>query len=150
MITVDKNLRYKLYWIDYSDSQYLKIDTFIMSEGLKVLDVGYEFASYIKDKNEEEVKIMAQEFLNELMGKFANLDDTSNTIYVVLKNVGILFDSFVSIDPAKYIKDLSRKMGVILLWEGQVGGNNIFFWPNSDDISMNFENINVHKLELEL
>ena len=148
MIHIDKHTRNKIYWIDYSDPQKSYVDGKLKVSSLAVINLGYAFASLIKDKEEAQVRIMATDYLTEVMEAETNLDTSSDLPYVIVKNIGILQEYFLDIYPEKYLLDFSKNTGVILLWEGKVINNQQFLWPDTIEYSLKFSDTNVQKIDL--
>ena len=148
MIHIDKHTRYKIYWIDYSDPRKSFVDNKLQETNLAVLNLGYAFASLIKDKEEGQVRIMATDYLNEVMEAETNLDTLSGLPYVIVKNIGILQEHFLDISPEKYLLDFSKNTGVIILWEGKVINNQQFLWPDTTEYSLKFSDTHVQKIDL--
>ena len=99
MIHIDKHTRNKIYWIDYSDPQKSYVDGKLKESNLAVINLGYAFTSLIKDKEEAQVRIMATDYLTEVMEAEKNLDASSDFPYVIVKNIGILQEHFLDIYP---------------------------------------------------
>ena len=148
MIHIDKHIRNKIYWIDYSDPQKSYVESRLQEYHLTVINLGYAFASLIKDKEESQVKIMSTNYLNEVMEAEKNLDKSSGLPYVIIKNFGVLLEDFMEIYAEKYLLEFSKNNGVILLWEGKVLNNHQFLWPDSNDNSLKFSDTNVQKIDL--
>jgi len=148
MIHIDKHIRNKIYWIDYSDPQKPYVDGKLKESSLAVINLGHVFASLIKDKEEAQVRIMTTDYLDEVMEANTNLDKSSGFPYVIVKNIGLLQEHFLDIYPEKYLLDFSKNTGVILLWEGKVINNQQFFWPETNDYSLKFSDTNVQKIDL--
>ena len=149
MIQFNKHTRHKLYWIDYSDPVKSVVDSILREADLRVLDLGHEFASFIKDKEEGQVRVMATDYLSEVLEMDLNQDINNNLPFVIIKNIGIMFEIFLDIDVERFLKDFSRNTGVVLLWEGPVKDNCHFLWPNSEDYSMKFNDTTIQKIVLE-
>jgi hypothetical protein len=124
------------------------VDEKLKESNLTVINLGYAVASLIKDKEEAQVRIMATDYLTEVMEEETNLDISSGLPYVIVKNIGILQEHFLDIYPEKFLLDFSKNTGVILLWEGVVENNDHFFWPESKDNSLKFSDTNVQKIDL--
>lgn len=148
MIHIDRHTRNKIYWIDYSEPRKSYVDEKLKVSSLAVINLGYAFASLIKDKEEAQVRIMATDYLTEVMEAETNLDTSSGLPYVVVKNVGILQEHFLDIYPEKYLLDLSKNTGVIILWEGKVINNQQFLWPDTTEYSLKFSDTHVQKIDL--
>ena len=63
------------------------VDDTLNEAKLEVLDLGYEFALYIKDINEAQVKNMAPEYLSDVIEGKLNVDKSTNLPYVIIKKV---------------------------------------------------------------
>lgn len=148
MIHIDKHTRYKICWIDYSDPQKSYVDSKLKEYNLTVINLGYGFCSLIKDKEEGQVRIMATNYLNEVMEAEKNLDKLSGLSYVIIKNFGVLLEDFLEIYAEKYLLEFSKNTGVILLWEGKVLNNQQFQWSDSNDNSLKFTDTHVQKIDL--
>jgi len=148
MIHIDKHTRNKIYWIDYSDPQKLYVDGKLKESNLAVINLGFALASLFKDKVESQVIIMTTDYLNEVMEAETNLDSSSCLPYVIIKNIGILQEHFLDINPEKYLLDFSKNTGIILLWEGKVINNQQFLWPDTNEYSLTFKDTNVQKIDL--
>jgi len=148
MIHIDKHTRNKIYWIDYSDPLKPYVDEKLKESNLAVINLGYAVASLIKDKEEAQVRIIATDYLTEVMEAETNRDTSSGLPYVIVKNIGILQEHFLDIYPEKYLLDFSKNTGVIILWEGKVINNQQFFWPDTNDYSLKFNDTNVQKIYL--
>jgi hypothetical protein len=148
MIHIDKHTRNKIYWIDYSDPQKLYVDGKLKESNLAVINLGFSLASLFNDKVESQVIIMTTDYLNEVMEAETNLDSSSGLPYVIIKNIGILQEHFLDINPEKYLLDFSKNTGVILLWEGKVINNQQFLWPDTNEYSLTFKDTNVQKIDL--
>lgn len=148
MIHIDKHNRNKIYWVDYSDPQKSYVDGKLNESNLIVINLGYAFASLIKNKEEAQVRIMATDYLDEVIETKTNIDKSSGLPYAIIKNIGILQEHFLDIYPEKYLLDFSKNTGVILLWEGKVINSQQFFWPETNDYSLKFSDTNVQKIDL--
>ena len=148
MFQIDKHTRHKLYWIDYSDPVKSHVDKILTKNNFHVINLGFEFATFIKDKDEAQVRVMAREYLSEVMEKETNVDNSSGLHFAIIKNIGIILEPFLDIDVEKFLKEFSKNMGLIMLWEGSVINNQHFKWPNSENYSLNFKDTNIHKIEI--
>lgn len=149
MINIDKHTRNKIYWIDYSDPQKLYVDGKLKESNLAVINLGHALSTLIKDKEEAQLRIMATDYLTEVMGSETNLEPSRDFPFVIVKNIGILQEHFLDIYPEKYLLDFSKNTGLILLWEGKVLNNQQFFWPDTTEYSLKFTDTNVQKIDLQ-
>ena len=148
MIDIDKHRSYKLYWIDFSDSQKDKIQNMLDSWSLKVLDLGFELASYLKDKPLNVAVNNVADYVNFLLDNHQNIDEKNNISYVLIKNIGFLLESFLLTDAARILRTYSKNTGVILLWDGHVHNNSILYWQNDPSFQINFSDTIITKIEL--
>lgn len=148
MISIDKNNRHKLYWIDYSESKRTAVDESLIKDKLRVLNVGCDLASVLKDIEQEQISSIAIDYLTDLMDLNKNVVDLTSIPFVIIKNFGILQEKFIGIDVEKFMKDYSKNTGLVLLWEGSVTDTNHFCWPNTDLFSLKFEDTNIQKIDI--
>jgi len=148
MIEIDRHRSYKLYWIDFSESQKDLVLNRLDSLGLKILDIGFELASYLKEKSLNLAVNNVPDYVNFLLDNHQNNDVQNNISFVIIKNIGFLLEPFLQIDAARLLKAYSKNTGVILLWDGNVRDNSILYWQNEPDYQINLSDTKINKIEL--
>lgn len=100
-----------------------------MLTDLQVFDVGHDLAIFLKVKNEikrEELEFIIQEELTRLLNQ--NIQEHQELgKYICICNIGILFEKELNINILQTLKRVSRNNLVILLWEGEIKLNTLFF-----------------------
>ncbi len=148
MIEIDRHRSYKLYWIDFSESQKDLVLNRLDSLGLKILDIGFELASYLKEKSLNLALNNVPDYMNFLLDNHQNNDVQNNISFVIIKNIGFLLEPFLQIDAARLLKAYSKNIGVILLWDGNVRDNSMLYWQNEPDYQINFSETKINKIEI--
>ncbi len=148
MIEIDKHISYKLYWIDYSGNQKERIQTILDASNLKVLNLGLELASFLKNKTLDIAINNITDYVNFLFENHQNIDAKNNIPFVLIKNIGFLLEPFLQIDPARLLRTYSKNAGVILLWDGQVRDNSVLYWTDDSKYQLNFSDTRINKIEL--
>ena len=148
MIEIDRHRSYKLYWIDFSESQKDLVLNRLDSLGLKILDIGFELASYLKEKSLNLALNNVPDYMNFLLDNHQNNDVQNNISFVIIKNIGFLLEPFLQIDAARLLKAYSKNIWVILLWDGNVRDNSMLYWQNEPDYQINFSETKINKIEI--
>jgi len=142
--------RNKLFWIDcrsqpisavLSDLEYLKFPS---------LNVGKEIATFLQDRIKGKyLHLDTQEFVKKVFVQVAKNRDNFYPPAVAIYNLGILFEPVLKMDPSIIIKDLSKEIGILILWDSFVETNGTFHWGDrSKEYCLNFSETNIHKIDL--
>jgi hypothetical protein len=148
VIEIDKHISYKLYWIDFSGTQQERIQNLLDAWNLKVLNLGFELASYLKNKTLDIAINNITDYVNFLFDNHQNIDQKNNIPFILIKNVGFLIEPFLQIDPARLLRTYSKNIGVILLWDGKVRDNSVLYWNDDHKYQINFSETRINKIEL--
>ena len=143
--------RYKLFWIDCKgqpianvlrDLDYLKFPT---------LNVGKELSPYIQERiTSKYLHLDIQEYIKKLITERAATWREGKTPSVAIFNLGVLFEPDLRLDPSRIIRELSREIGVVILWEAFVEQNELFHWGDrSKEFYLNFNDTNILKVDLQ-
>lgn len=148
MIEIDKHSSYKLYWIDFSNSQKEKVQVALNVWKHNVLDVGLELAAFLKDKTLDNAVNNIADYVNFLFDNHRNIDSKNDVPFVIITNIGFLFEPFLMVDAVRFLRTYSKHTGVVLLWEGVVRNNSILFWQNNPEFQINFAETKITKIDL--
>ncbi len=148
MIEIDKHSSYKLYWIDFSNSQKEKIQNTLNELNLKVLDIGLELAAFLKDKTLDDAINNIADYVTFLFDKHLNIDSKNDVSYVIITNIGFILEPFLMVDTVRLLRTYSKHTGVVLLWDGLVLDNSLFFWQNNPEFQINFADTKITKIDL--
>ena len=146
-----KHERYKLGWIDCTIRSILDSLADMADLGIPRLNVGMELASFLKDRQKSKyLHLDVQEYIKKVFVQQANLRDNFYPPTLATYNLGILFEPLLQLDPSLIIKDLSKEIGIIILWDGIVQNDKIFHWGElSKDYYLNFSDTNIYKLDFQ-
>jgi hypothetical protein len=92
----------------------------------------------------------AQEHLKNLITEKSGKWLEGKTPSLAIYNLGILFEPAIRLDPSRIIKELSREIGIVILWEAFVEQNERFHWGDRpNEFCLNFTDTNIHKVDLQ-
>lgn len=148
MIEIDKHSSYKLYWIDFSNSQKEKVQDTLNGWKHNVLNVGLELAAFLKDKTPDDAVNNITDYVTFLFDNHRNIDSKNDVSFIIITNIGFLFEPFLMVDAVRLLRTYSKHTGVVLLWEGVVYDNSIFFWQNNQEFQINFADTKITKIDL--
>ena len=148
MIEIDKHSSYGLDWIDFSNSQKEKIQNTLNELNLKVLDIGLELAAFLKDKTLDDAINNIADYVTFLFDKHLNIDSKNDVSYVIITNIGFILEPFLMVDTVRLLRTYSKHTGVVLLWDGLVLDNSLFFWQNNPEFQINFADTKITKIDL--
>lgn len=60
-----------------------------------------------------------------------------STPVVAIRNVGILFEPDLAINPAIWLKRMTKELTIILLWAGQFQPPGLFYWNTTNQCTLN-------------
>jgi hypothetical protein len=148
MIEIDKHSSYKLYWIDFSNAQKERVQSIIDAWNLRVLDVGLELATLLKDKTTDDAINNISDYVTLLFDQYRNVDSKNDVSYIIITNIGFIVEPFLMVDAVRLLRTYSKHTGVVLLWEGIVRDNSLFFWQNNPEFQINFADTKITKIDL--
>jgi hypothetical protein len=148
MIEIDKHSSYKLYWIDFSNAQKERVQSIIDGWNLRVLDVGLELATLLKDKTIDDAINNISDYVTLLFDQHRNVDSKNDVSYIIITNIGFIMEPFLMVDAVRLLRTYSKHTGVVLLWEGIVRDNSLFFWQNNPEFQLNFADTKITKIDL--
>lgn len=148
MIEIDKHSSHKLYWIDFSKPQKERIQNIIDGWNLRVLDVGLDLATLLKDKSLDDANNNISDYVTLLFDQHRNVDSKNDVLYVIITNIGFLLEPFLMVDTVRLLRTYSKHTGVVLLWEGIVSDNSLFFTQTNPDFQINFADTKINKIDL--
>lgn len=148
MIEIDKHSSFKLFWIDFSNSQKEKVLDTLNGWNLEVIDVGFELATFLKDKTLDDAVNNITDYLTFLFYNHRNIDKKNDVPFVIITNIGFLLEQFLMVDAVRLLRTYSKHTGVVLLWDGHVRDNSIFFWQNTPEFQLNFADTKILKIDL--
>jgi hypothetical protein len=148
MIEIDKHTSYKLYWIDFSNAQKERVQSIIDGWNLRVLDVGMELATLLKDKTIDDAINNISDYVTLLFDQHRNVDSKNDVSYIIITNIGFIMEPFLMVDAVRLLRTYSKHTGVVLLWDGIVRDNSLFFWQNNPEFQINFADTKITKIDL--
>ena len=88
--------------------------------GVNVINIGKALSIKLKEvKSTRFLNFESHEFLYELIEKQSKEIIKGKPCVVAIYNLGILFEPILSLDAEKILKDISKNIALIILWEHQ-------------------------------
>ena len=146
-----KTKRHKLFWYDCSNHAIDKYAIDFESQGIQSINVGIELSKYLRDhKNLKFLSLEVEEYLRELIIERAYLSKHVSFPTVILFNLGMLLETSIDLDASAFLKELSKEIAIIILWQDTVEEDNIFLWDiKKPSVCLNFSNADIIKISLQ-
>lgn len=143
--------RYNLYCIKSNIADQFRTRELLNKSGIQDVNIGFEMAeSLILAKETKFINIEAQEFLETLIETKSVLPDNFRIKAIAIYNLGILFEPVLGLHPISILKELSKTIAIILLWEGQTDNNGNLFWDaTKPQIGLDFHDINLKEINIQ-
>jgi hypothetical protein len=111
--------RYKLYVLECSPERFEQTIKELEDEKIPILDVGIELAQSLRDKSKF-LDILAYENFVALIDKHAIKISPYTSRILTIHNLGILMEPSLSLNGSKILKELSKNIHIIIIWENQI------------------------------
>ncbi len=122
------------------------------SQHITCINIGKELATYIDDlKDDRYLGIYVSDFARKLLGtKKVNLDGAINGV-VAVYNLGILLEPSLELKANQILKDASKSISVIIIWENHLDNTNILKWPTQDNkYALDFSDVPLKRVQYEI
>lgn len=139
--------RYKLFWVDCKAKSINICLQEAALHGIPCVNVGKELAQFLSQKgNSKFLSLETEEELKKIISQKSKLAKSGN-LSVSLYNLGILLEPNLKIDATKIIKELSKEISIIILWEGLTSEPAYFYWTEkNNEFGFNFSETNINKI----
>lgn len=142
--------RFKLFWVDCQDKG---IDPFLAEAeamGIPTLNIGKEIALFLKNNEGSKfLSLETEEELKRLINQNSKVLKSGNSV-IAIYNLGILLEPTIKIDGARILKELSKDVSIIILWEALISEPAYFYWiKENDEYGFNFSDANINKITLQ-
>ncbi len=138
-----ENPRYKLCICPCLKKDMNKIFPIFEEAEVSLINTGLLIAHYLNSNNSlKHLNLEAEDFLKK------QLNQSNKPIAIF--NIGILFEPFLGLNSVKLIKDISRVKPVFLFWENSIEGNCLYWQTQQDMYKLDFEDINLKRLNYEI
>jgi len=143
--------RHNLFFVQCQAALLIDVITKLEIDGVSVINIGKALSMKLKEvKSTRFINIESQEFLYELIEKQSKEIIKDKPRVVAIYNLGILFEPILSLDAEKILKDISKSITLIILWEHQFSPPGILHWgKQQDQYNLNFSDINLMKVNLQ-
>jgi hypothetical protein len=142
-----KTKRHKLFWCDCSINSITSLFPIFNKLNISYINIGFELSKFIQSQKKDKfLGINSADFLRNLLIEKATLSINVAHPTVAILNLGILFEPTLSLDPLSFIRELSKEVSIILLWENIVINDNIFQWDNNNEYKLDFSGTLITKI----
>ena len=126
------NPRHKIIVVRYNDCD----------DSFKSINIGRMVAEFVRSKQgEERIPFQTKDYITKILNENIVADDVLKQ-YICLKNIGILFEKELGLDPTNIISNFSRNTVVILPWSGEIRNKTLFLNTAESNYSIKFEQTN--------
>ena len=141
--------RYKIYTLQCNPGELEEIITFIRSENITVINIGKELALFLDQLDDYAyLSIEVQDFLNKILDKNKGKIISCGNDIVAIYNLGILFEPRLELYANQLLKDISKTIALIILWENQSELPDRLHWPTQqNNVFLDFSDAQLKKLQ---
>lgn len=112
--------RFKIYTLLCTPGELEANIAFLRSKNLSVINIGKELALFLDQLEDYAyLSIEVQDFLNKLLDNNKRKINSSGNDIVAIYNLGILFEPRLELYANQLLKDFSKTIALIILWENQ-------------------------------
>jgi hypothetical protein len=142
--------RFLLYWISCRKGTLDKELLNLQLVGIPTLNVGYELGQFLHAPREKfEISWETREYLIKSFGEKAKSFLEVPFPILAIYNLGILWESDLCITVDSFLKEMSKTMGIVFLWEEKMD-ESIFYWKTKESaMRMNFQNTNIKQIRTD-
>ena len=147
---LNQSERNKIYLIKCLPFEIQDVIVWLEKENIPVLNIGNEMALLLKDSQESKyLNIEAYDIFTSMMENHAKQIKHELSKILAIFNLGILLEPELCLDASRIIKDLSKNIHIILIWENQFDIPGKLHWGNqADKYFFDFSDINLNQLHL--
>jgi hypothetical protein len=141
--------RYKIYTLMCGSNELNDCIGFIRSENINVLNIGFELATYLHSLEDYRyLNIDVYDYAITLFDKYkSKINSTGNDI-IAFYNLGILLEPALKINVVQLLKDVSKSIALILIWDNQSDSPNRLTWTTQKrNIFLDFSETQLKKLQ---
>ncbi|MDP1614514.1 MAG: hypothetical protein Q8L68_01815 [Methylococcales bacterium] len=141
--------RHKIYTFQCNPSGLEASIASIRSENITVINIGKEVALFLDLLDDYAyLSIEVQDFLNKILEKNKRKIINSGNDIVAIYNLGILFEPRLELYANQLLKDISKTIALIILWENQSELTDRLHWPTQQNyVFLDFSDAQLKKLQ---
>lgn len=144
--------RYKIYVLFCSPPELTDKISYLHTHKIKAINIGKELSIFIDGlKDHSYLNMDVLDFLGSLLESGKGKINGSETEAVAIYNLGILLEPGLELHAAQIIKEFSKSIALIIIWENQSDYKNLLKWPtNEDKYSLYFNDTQIKILQYAL
>ena len=126
------NPRHKIIVVHYSSCD----------ESIPCVNIGRKVAEFVRsNQGEGHLPFLTRDFIQTILNENIVKDDFLKQ-FICLRNIGILFEKELELNPTEIILNFSRNTIVILPWDGEIRNNTLFLNTSNSNYSINLSQTN--------
>ena len=144
--------RHKITIIRCRPEESLQCREKLVQEGLEPINIGMEVAQFISTQTDLKfISLKVGDFIAQLFKKKKSLPSGLPVEVLAIFNLGILFEPKLELNPTRILKDNSKSIAIIIIWEFQVDENALLTWSDQHrKINFDFSEIPVKIIDYEI
>lgn len=122
------------------------------SQYITCINIGKEVATYIDNlKDDSYLGIYVYDFTKKLFEKRKVKMEGSINDIVVVYNLGILLEPSLELNAKQLLKDASKSIAVIIIWENTLEHTNTLKWPSQENkYALDFQDVPLKRVQYEI
>jgi hypothetical protein len=143
-----QTLRYKIAWVNTRGKDLSEISAFLEQNAYPRLNMGVFIAEHLSENNAAELPSLDVSYiLTEKIKKESRILEGWAQPLICLNNLGILLEPELGLHPSNILKDISKNIFLIILWEYFYDEPGIFHWDNQKQTyRLDFSDIGIKKI----
>ena len=126
--------RHKIIILRCRPEELRQAKSYVENLGVPIVNVGLILAQKITElTNEKHLGIELQEFLTRSIETNSKLIQDDNLEIISVYNLGVLLEPDLGLDPRAIIKDISRRIGLVVIWQDEITPPAKLHWKDGED-----------------
>jgi hypothetical protein len=132
--------RYNIFLIEQRNRSIKEIEGNLIKDGVKVINLGKEFAYKLKSLNTTKYIIVdAPILLRKLFDEHNIISEKCKKPAIAIYNLGILLEPTLALAAESILGNLSYDKVIIIIWNHLIKNRNILYWSDKTYTSYHFD-----------
>ena len=141
--------RHKIYALMCKPDELAASINFLQTAKITSVNIGKELALFLDQLDDYAyLSIEVQDFLNKIVDKSKRKINSSGNDIVALYNLGILFEPRLELYANQLLKDISKTIALIILWENKSELPDRLYWSTQkNNVFLDFSDVQLKTLQ---
>lgn len=141
--------RHKIYTLICKPDELAVPINFLQTEKITSVNVGKEVAGFLDQLNDYTyLSIEVQDFLNKILDNSKRKINSSGNDIVAIYNLGILFEPRLELYANQLLKEISKTLALIIIWENQSEPSDRLNWQTQkNNVFLDFSDAQLKTLQ---